>query len=93
MSKRVANKKIIFKVVGKHHKNCCAVKNEKSGYWNTCWGPIAYGKHGDPIVRTDRRYGKYGLKSTYWLRYVCNDTNCPAELHVDAESILSLVKS
>lgn len=80
------------KVVGRHVKGCWARANEKSGHWETCWGPLAYGEYGDPIVRTERRYGKTGRVFKYWLRYVCNDTKCRAELHVETEAILMWAK-
>jgi hypothetical protein len=78
----------LVKIVGKHAPDCFAVKNSKSGFWPTHWGPIAYGGHGSPVVRTERRYGKNGSKSRYWLRFVCNDTTCTAELHVEQQFIL-----
>ena len=78
----------MVKVVGKHIKDCFAVKNRRSGQWPTEWGPIAYGRYGDPIVCTERRYGKKGVRFRYWLRFICNCGGCPAELHVDSEFIL-----
>ena len=78
-----------IKVVGKHHKDCYARRNYINGLWDTCWGPVAYGVHGDPVITTSRNYGK-GRKFTTWLRYVCNDTKCPAELHIDVDYILQL---
>jgi hypothetical protein len=77
------------KVMGKHHAECYACKNEAKGFWQTCWGPVAWGKHGGPITRTERRYGKTGRRSLYWLRYLCNDTKCPAELWIATDWILS----
>jgi hypothetical protein len=76
------------KVVGKHIKGCAAVREEKAGRWSTCWGPVAWGEYGQPIVRTMRRYGKTGRAMKTWLRYVCNDPDCKAELHVDTDYIV-----
>jgi len=75
------------KIVGGHIKDCFAVKNASAGVWDTCWGPLAFGRYGDPIVTTTRRYGK-GERHTQWLRFVCNDPNCHAELHIDIDAIL-----
>lgn len=80
------------KVVGKHLKNCYAAKAEKAGTWSTCWGPIAYGEHGDATVKTWRKYGKNGRALLTWVRFVCNHVGCPAELHVEADFILGAVK-
>ncbi len=78
----------VVKVVGKHVKNCFAVSAKKDGRWNTCWGPVAFGEHGHPTVTTERRYGKNGRRFKTWLRFVCNDPSCKAELHVECEFIL-----
>jgi hypothetical protein len=80
------------KVVGKHIKDCFAVKNVRKGIWNTQWGPIAYGKHGAPVVTTERRYGKKGVAFKYWVRFICNCGGCPAELHVESDFILAAAK-
>lgn len=80
------------KVVGKHLKDCFAVKNVRSGVWNTQWGPIAYGKYGEPVVTTERRYGKRGHVFRHWVRFICNCTGCPAELHVEAAFILEAAR-
>ena len=74
-------------VVGKHRKGCHAVMLEKDGSWDTCWGPIAWGKYGQPIKVTERRYGAKGRVFKYWLRFICNDTSCKAELHVEGRFI------
>ncbi len=79
----------LVKVVGKHRKDCAAVRLAKSGSWNTCWGPIAYGEHGEPVVKTWRMYGKNGRALRSWVRFICNDGGCKAELHVEAEFILA----
>src|SRR3954462_12174308 len=76
--RRVADKMV--KVVGKHVKGCFALKNAGTGFWNTQWGPIAYGRHGHPIVVTERRYGKNGRVYRHWVRFVCNNSECRAEL-------------
>ena len=78
----------LVKQVGKHRKDCFAIKNRKSGQWPTEWGPIAYGDHGAPIVVTERRYGKKGRAFRHWVRFVCNCIGCKAELHVEAKFIL-----
>lgn len=81
-----------FKVVNKHIKECFAIKNRKDGTWPTEWGPIFYGAHGEPVVTTERRYGKKGFKYRYWLRFMCNCGGCPAELHVEQDFILDAVR-
>lgn len=80
------------KLVGKHVKGCFAVENVRRRVWETQWGPIAYGKHGDATVGTERRYGKNGRVFKTWLRFVCNDSACRAELHVDGDFILAAAK-
>jgi hypothetical protein len=82
----------MVKVVGKHVKGCFALKNAGTGFWNTQWGPIAYGRHGHPIVVTERRYGKNGRVYRHWVRFVCNNSECHAELHVEGDFILSAAK-
>lgn len=76
------------KVVGKHVNGCAAVRLAKSGEWSTPWGPIAYGERGNATVNTWRHYGKNGRKLLTWVRFVCNDTDCKAELHVESALIL-----
>lgn len=76
------------KIVGKHCNGCYGVKNMKAGVWPTPWGPLAWGNHGEPTVRTERRYGKLGRVFITWIRYVCNDTKCKAELHVQVDWII-----
>ncbi len=78
------------KVLGRHRKGCRAVLNEKNGTWDTCWGPLAFGAWGKPVVKTERRYGKKGRAFKTWLRFICNDPQCKAELHVDASFVLSI---
>lgn len=78
-----------IKIVGKHRTGCHALALEKKGEWDTCWGPLAYGSYGAPVATTERRYGKKGRAFKYWLRFVCNDAQCKAELHVEADFILS----
>ena len=82
-----------IKVVGKHLKDCFAVKNERSGFWNTQWGPVQYGDYGPSTVSTERRYGKKGRVFKTWLVFVCNCAGCPARLHVDADFILAAVRA
>lgn len=82
----------LVKVVGSHIPNCSALKNRKSGLWTTEWGPIAFGEYGDPVVTTKRRYGKNWWAFRYWLRFVCNDPSCRAELHVEKDFILNAAK-
>ena len=78
------------KLVGKHIKTCCGKRHERDGSWSSCWGPLAFGDYGDPLKRTERRYGKNGRVFKTWLRYVCNDSDCKAELHVDCDWILTI---
>jgi hypothetical protein len=82
----------LAKVVGKHIKGCGAVEQVRLGHWDTCWGPIAYGERGEPVVKTWRKYGKNGQALRTWVRFVCNHVGCKAELHVEADFILSAVK-
>jgi len=70
-----------IKVVGKHVKDCDAVRLSRSGDWDTCWGPVAL----------QRRYGKHGRVFHTWLRFVCNDTACKAELHVEVNEVFRLL--
>jgi hypothetical protein len=77
----------LVKVVGKHVKGCGALRHAQRGDWDTCWGPLAFGDYGKPIVRTERRYGKNGRVFYTWLRFVCNDTSCKAELHVEVDAV------
>lgn len=79
----------LVKKVGKHRKDCFAVKAVRERDWKTPWGPIAWGDHGEPVVKTWRRYGKNGRKLLTWVRFVCNHSGCPAELHVESEFILN----
>lgn len=80
------------KVVGKHIKDCFAVKNRRTGFWATEWGPIAYGERGAAVITTRRRYGKNGVAFRHWLRFVCNCVGCPAELHIEKDFILEAVR-
>jgi hypothetical protein len=64
------------KVVGKHSKDC----------WRE-WGSVAYGKHGEPVIITRRRYGKNGWAMRSWVRVICNNTECKAELHIERKFI------
>lgn len=79
------------KIVGRHIKGCAAVRLAKSGEWDTCWGPLAYGDRGDPVIVTERRYGKKGRVFKHWLRYLCNDSDCSAELHICADDLPSML--
>jgi hypothetical protein len=81
-----------IKVVGKHLKDCFAIKNRRKGTWPTEWGPIQYGDYGPATVTTERRYGKNGRVYRHWLVFVCNCTGCPARLHVEADFILAAAK-
>lgn len=54
------------KVVGKHRRGCDAKRLAKSGAWSTCWGPVAWGDHGDPLITVERRYGKKGRTFRKW---------------------------
>lgn len=67
----------LVKVVGKHQRGC----------WRE-WGPIAYGKHGAPVISTQRRSGRRGTIYRTWVRFLCNNTECKAELHVEQRFIL-----
>lgn len=79
----------VVKQVGQHMKGCFAVKAVREGHWHTPWGPIAWGEHGEPVTKTWRRYGKNGRKLLTWVRFVCNHSGCPAELHVEGDFILT----
>jgi hypothetical protein len=81
------------KVVGKHVRGCFTMRGRRAGEWPSHWGPLAYGEHGDPVVKTERRYGKNGRKFIHWVRFICNDTSCMAELHVASDFILSAAKT
>lgn len=76
------------KIVGKHVKGCYALRNERDGTWDTCWGPLSFGGYGDPVVKTWRKYGKKGRVLNTWLRYICNNGGCRAELHVNSDFVL-----
>lgn len=78
----------LVKVVGKHVKGCSAVKLEKSGQWDSCWGPIAWGTRGEPIVTTVRK----NRRNLHWVQFLCNSTACKARLYVEANFILQAVK-
>ena len=78
-----------IKRINKHHKKCYALENEKSGFWKTCWGPPAFGSWGEPVVHSVRKYGKKGKRIKHWLRFICNDCSCHAELHVDCDFVLA----
>jgi hypothetical protein len=78
-----------IKVVGKHVKDCAGVRLTRKGDWRSPWGPIAYGDHGSPVIKTWRQYGKNGRALRTWVRFICNDTHCKAELHVEADFILT----
>jgi hypothetical protein len=74
----------LVRVAGKHVKGCRAVHLATIGDWSTCWGPLAH-----PVVTKWRKYGRKGTKLQKWIRFKCNDINCKAELHVEAEFILA----
>ena len=76
------------KIVGLHIAECAEMRSVKNGTRNTCWGPTAWGEYGEPIITTERRYGKNGRVFISWLVFVCNDTECPARLHVRIDAIL-----
>lgn len=77
------------KVAVPHIKECAAVRLTKKGDWSTPWGPVAWGEHGDPVITTERRYGKNGRRFTKWVVFVCNDTACKARLHVSTDFVLT----
>ena len=77
------------KIVNKHNIDCHALKNQQAGTWKTCWGPLAFGRWGEPVVIRVRKYGKNGKRYKKWLRFICNDINCHAELHVDCDFVLA----
>ena len=78
----------LVKVVGNHVKGCAGVRLTKEKGWPHPWGPIPWRDGDKPTVSTWRRYGKNGRALKTWVRFVCNDTKCKAELHVEAEFIL-----
>jgi hypothetical protein len=78
----------LVKIVGRHVKGCSAVKLEKRGDWDTCWGPIAWGDRGQPIVTTVRKH----RRSLHWVQFLCNNTQCAARLYVEANFILAAEK-
>ena len=71
----------------KHIKGCRALEYERKGVWRTCWGPMAWGAYGEPIIKTERKYGKVGRRIYTWLVFMCNCTDCPARLHVNVDAI------
>lgn len=76
------------KIVGKHSRNCAGVRLTKEGSWSSPWGPLAFGDYGAPTINTWRKYGKNGRRLLTWMRFVCNDASCKAELHVESKLIL-----
>lgn len=81
------------KVVGKHVKGCAGERLTKTGDWPWPWGPIAWGEHGAPVMKTWRRYGMNGRSLRTWVVFVCNDTACKAQLHVEQDFILKAALS
>lgn len=81
------------KVVGKHNKECYGVKATREGRWRNPWGPIAWGDHGQPTIKTWRKYGKNGRALRTWVVFVCNDGGCKAQLHVEADFILAATEN
>ena len=71
----------------KHIKGCRALEYERKGVWRTCWGPMAWGAYGEPIIKTERKYGKVGRRIYTWLVFMCNCMDCPARLHVNVDAI------
>lgn len=72
----------LVKIVGKHANGC----------WRE-WGPIAYGRHGEPVITTRRRSGRNGTAFRTYVRFMCNNTACEAELHVEQRFILNAATS
>ena len=68
-----------------HRAGCLAQKHFISGFWSTPWAVVSR-EYRDAVGR--KRKGV----SRVWLRWRCNDTECPAELLVLEDHVLSLVQ-
>lgn len=72
-----------YKIIGKHNKDCHALKNAQDSFWNTPWAYFddQQSYYGDSLGRH-----KNGHKR--WLVAICNNTECHAKIIVREDSML-----
>jgi len=78
--------KVKTKILTPHRKGCPALKYVKDGRWNSPW---AFFKPDSQYASADGRISRKGAYSYRWLLAGCNCTDCPAEIMVKEEDLLS----
>lgn len=73
------------RIVGKHTKDCYAIKNAHEGTWTSPWC-----EYSDGSEFRDKR-GSTRRGTTVWIRFRCNCTQCPAVAWVKAKDITSMI--
>jgi len=71
------------KLIGKHHKDCYAIKNYNEGKWDTPWAYIMDGRTYGTKVAPIHKKG-----NSPWIYVRCNCTHCDAKLAVLSNSLL-----
>lgn len=67
-----------------HRRACFAVLEVQKGVWARPWAGVL----ADPPTVFADAWGK-GRGHRVWLRFACNDPQCPAVLRLRADSVLA----
>lgn len=73
------------RIVGKHAKDCYAIKNANAGIWESPWC-----EYPDGSESRDKR-GSSRRGHTVWIRFLCNCTQCPAVAWIKAKDITMMM--
>lgn len=76
---------IKWRMIGKHVKDCDAVRARNEGFWKTEWACF------EEILRLDKRGARKGYYE--WMRISCNDPRCDAKILVRIDDILEIVST
>jgi hypothetical protein len=71
------------RILGKHIKDCAAMRNYRNKTWSTPWAYFTpSGVYADKLGR------KRSLGGEPWMLAICNDIDCPAKIMVNETDIL-----
>lgn len=79
-------KRLTFKVLRGHSRDCFAIKNVRNGTWPTPWAYVQpHGDYRDSLGRARKSGGRR------WIRIGCNCQHCPALVIVDELTLLRML--
>ncbi len=79
-------KRLRFKVLRGHSRDCYAIKNVRRGFWSTPWAYVQReADYRDSLGRERKDGGRR------WVRIGCNCTECPGLIAVEESTLLEML--